>query len=147
MPGSVPEGLVLRYGFFYGPGTSEMMVDMLRKRMLPVVGDGTGIWSFIEVTDAAAATLAAVERGGPGVYNVVDSDPAPVAQWLPYLAEVAGARRPLRVPGWLGQLLAGEFVGNLMTTARGSANDKARKELGWAPRYASWREGFRAWIG
>jgi nucleoside-diphosphate-sugar epimerase len=110
-----------------------------------VIGGGTGISSFIEITDAAAATLAAVEGGAPGAYNVVDSDPAPVAEWLPYLAKVAGARPPLRVPAWLVRLLAGEFVVALMTSARGSSNEKARKELGWEPRYPSWREGFRVW--
>ena len=146
VPGAVPEGIVLRYGAFYGPGASDVLLEMLRKRQVPVVGGGTGVWSFIEITDAAAATLAAVERGEPGVYNVVDSDPAPVAEWLPYLAEVAGAKPPLRVPAWLGRLLAGEFVVAQMTTSRGYSNEKARKELGWEPRYASWREGFRAWV-
>jgi nucleoside-diphosphate-sugar epimerase len=141
-----PEGVVLRYGSFYGPGASQVLLDFLRKRRLPVVGGGTGIWSFIEITDAAAATIAAVDRGAPGVYNVVDSDPAPVAEWLPYLASVAGAKPPPRVPAWLGRLLAGEFVVTQMTTARGSSNDKARKDLGWEPRYASWREGFRDWV-
>ena len=146
VPRAVPEGIVLRYGSFYGPGASQVLLDLVRKRQLPVIGGGTGIWSFSEVTDAAAATAVAVERGAPGVYNVVDDDPAPVAQWLPYLAQVAGARPPLRVPAWLGGLLAGEFVVTQMTAVRGSSNEKARKELGWAPRYASWREGFRAWV-
>jgi len=146
VPLAAPEGIVLRYGGFYGPGASDELVDRVRKRQVPVIGGGTGIWSFIEITDAAAATLAAVDRGAPGVYNVVDSDPAPVAEWLPYLAKVAGAKPPLRVPGWLGRLLAGEFVVALMTSVRGSSNEKARKELGWEPRYASWREGFRAWV-
>lgn len=145
VPRAVPEGIVLRYGSFYGPGASQVLLDMVRKRQVPVIGGGTGIWSFIEVTDAAAATAAAVERGAPGVYNVVDSDPAPVAEWLPYLARVAGAKPPLRVPAWLGRPVAGELVVAQMTTVRGSSNEKARKELGWAPRYASWREGFRAW--
>ena len=122
------------------------LLEMLRKRQVPVIGGGTGVWSFIEITDAAAATLAAVDHGAPGVYNVVDDDPAPVAEWLPYLAKVAGAKPPLRVPAWLGRLLAGEFVVAQMTTSRGSSNEKARKELGWEPRYASWREGFRAWV-
>ncbi len=147
VPRDAPEGLVLRYGNFYGPGASDFLVEMIRKRQFPVVGGGTGIWSFIEIADAAAATLAAVERGAPGVYNIVDSDPAPVAEWLPYLAKVAGAKPPLRVPAWLGRLLAGEFVVAQMTEARGSSNEKAKKELGWEPRYASWREGFRAWVG
>jgi nucleoside-diphosphate-sugar epimerase len=146
VPLAVPEGIVLRYGSFYGPGASQVLLDLLRKRMLPVIGDGAGIWSFIEITDAAAATVAAVGGGAPGVYNVVDSDPAPVADWLPYLARVAGAKPPLRVPAWLGRLLAGEFVVTQMTTARGSSNEKARKSLGWEPRYASWREGFRDWV-
>ena len=146
VPLMAPEGIVLRYGSFYGPGASQVLLDFLRKRQLPVIGGGTGIWSFIEITDAAAATVAAVDRGAPGVYNVVDSDPAPVADWLPYLARVAGAKPPLRVPAWLGRLLAGEFVVTQMTTARGSSNEKARKDLGWEPRYASWREGFGAWV-
>jgi nucleoside-diphosphate-sugar epimerase len=146
VPLEAPEGIVLRYGGFYGPGASDLLLEMLRKRQVPVIGGGSGVWSFIEITDAAAATLAAVDRGAPGVYNVVDSDPAPVAEWLPYLAKIAGARPPLRLPAWLGRLLAGEFVVEQMTSARGSSNEKARKELGWEPRYASWREGFRAWV-
>lgn len=147
VPASVPEGIVLRYGGFYGPGASEYMLTAVRKRQLPVIGGGTGIWSFIEITDAAAATVAAVERGAPGVYNITDSDPAPVSEWLPYLARAAGAKPPLRVPAWLGRLFAGDFVVTWMTSARGSSNEKARKELGWEPVYASWREGFRAWAG
>ena len=143
---ALPGGVVLRYGGFYGPGASENMLAPVRKRMLPVIGGGTGIWSFLHADDAAAATAAAVTRGAPGIYNVVDDDPAPVAQWLPYLAQVAGAKPPLRVPAWLGRLLAGEFVVAQMATSRGYSNEKARKELGWEPRYASWREGFRAWV-
>ena len=146
VPLAAPEGIVLRYGSLYGPGASDFLVDMVRKRQVPVIGGGTGVWSFIEVTDAAAATVAAVGRGAPGLYNVVDDDPAPVAEWLPYLAQVAGAKPPLRMPAWLGRLLAGEFVVAQMTTSRGSSNQKAKKELGWEPRYASWREGFRAWV-
>ena len=146
VPGAVPEGIVLRYGNFYGPGASDFLVEMVRKRQFPVIGGGAGIWSFIEIADAAAATVAAVGRGAPGVYNIVDSDPAPVAEWLPYLAKVAGAKPPLRLPVWLGRLLAGDFVVSQMTEARGSSNEKARKELGFEPRYASWREGFRAWV-
>ena len=147
VPAAVPEGVVLRYGSFYGPGASQVLLDAVRKRQLPVIGGGAGIWSFIEITDAAAATVAAVGRGAPGIYNVTDSDPAPVAEWLPHLARVAGAKPPLRLPGWLGRPLAGELVMIQMTSARGSSNDKARKELGWEPRYPSWREGFRAWAG
>ena len=146
VPAEAAEGIVLRYGSFYGPGASDFLLEMLRKRQVPVIGGGTGVWSFIEITDAAAATIAAVGQGAPGLYNVVDDDPAPVAQWLPYLAKVAGAKPPLRVPAWLGRLLAGEFVVAQMTTSRGYSNEKARKELGWEPRYASWREGFRAWV-
>jgi nucleoside-diphosphate-sugar epimerase len=145
VPREAPEGIVLRYGGLYGPGASDLLLDMLRKRQVPVIGGGTGVWSFVEVTDAASATIAAVDHGAPGLYNVVDEDPAPVAEWLPYLARVAGAKPPLRVPAWLGRLLAGEFVVAQMTTSRGYTNEKARKELGWEPRYASWREGFRAW--
>ncbi|HTJ32316.1 MAG TPA: NAD(P)-dependent oxidoreductase [Dactylosporangium sp.] len=146
VPQRALEGIVLRYGTFYGPGASEPMLDGIRKRQVPIIGAGTGVWSFIEVSDAAAATLAAVERGEPGVYNVVDDDPAPVEQWLPYLAEVAGAKPPLHLPAWLARPLAGPFVVAQMTTARGASNEKARKELGWVPRYPSWREGFRAWV-
>jgi nucleoside-diphosphate-sugar epimerase len=146
VPAAVPEGIVLRYGSFYGPGASAVLIDLLRKRQLPMIGGGTGIWSFTEITDAAAATVAAVKHGVPGVYNIVDSDPAPVSEWLPYLAGLAGAKPPLRMPVWLGRPLAGEFVVAQMTQARGSSNEKARKELGWEPRYASWREGFRAWV-
>ncbi|MFI0486537.1 NAD-dependent epimerase/dehydratase family protein [Actinomadura sp. 9N215] len=145
VPAEAPEGIVLRYGTFYGPGASEPLLDAVRKRQVPVIGGGTGIWSFIETTDAAAATLAAVERGAPGVYNVVDDDPAPVSEWLPYLADVLGAKPPLRMPAWLGRLLAGGFVAAQMIDWRGSSNEKAREELGWEPRYASWREGFRVW--
>jgi 2-alkyl-3-oxoalkanoate reductase len=147
VPLEAPEGIVLRYGGFYGPGTGDFLVNAVRKRQVPVIGGGTGVWSFIEITDAAAATVAAVDHAAPGVYNVVDDDPAPVAEWLPYFAKVVGAKPPLRVPAWLGRLLAGEFVVAQMTTSRGSSNEKARKELGWVPRYASWREGFRAWVG
>jgi len=146
VPLKAPEGIVLRYGAFYGPGASDLVVAMVRKRQLPVIGGGAGVWSFVEITDAAAATVAAIDHGAPGVYNIVDDDPAPVAEWLPYLAEVAGAKPPLRVPAWLGRLLAGQFVVAQMTTSRGYSNEKARKELDWEPRYASWREGFRAWV-
>jgi len=146
VPRAAPEGIVLRYGGFYGPGASEILLTAVRRRLLPIIGGGTGVHSFIEITDAAAATQIAIERGAPGVYNIVDSDPAPVAEWLPYLAELLGAKPPLRLPVWLGRLLAGEFVVSQMTTWRGSSNDKARKELGWEPQYASWREGFRAWV-
>jgi nucleoside-diphosphate-sugar epimerase len=146
VPGAVPEGLVLRYGMFYGHGASEAMLDVVRKRQMPVIGGGTGIWSFCEVTDAAAAAAAAVTRGAPGIYNVVDDDPAPVREWLPYLAQCLGVKPPMHAPAWLGALLAGRLVVMLMTEARGAANEKAKRELGWAPGYASWRDGFPAWV-
>jgi nucleoside-diphosphate-sugar epimerase len=146
VPGAVPEGLVLRYGFFYGHGASGSMLEIVKKRQMPVIGGGTGIWSFTEITDAAAATAAAVTRGAPGLYNIVDDDPATVREWLPYLSECLGVKAPMRAPVWLGKLLAGELVVSLMTQTRGSSNEKARQELGWAPRYASWREGFPVWV-
>jgi nucleoside-diphosphate-sugar epimerase len=135
-----------RYGGFYGHGASDDMLGLVRKRRLPIVGGGTGVWSFCEITDAAAATAAAVTRGEPGIYNIVDDDPAPVAEWLPYLAELLGAKRPMRVSAWLGRPLAGDFIMASMTDIRGSSNAKARRLLGWTPRYASWREGFREWV-
>jgi 2-alkyl-3-oxoalkanoate reductase len=147
------EGLVLRYGGFYGPGTSVALapegeqVEAIRKRRFPVVGGGAGVWSFVQIEDAAAATAAAVERGAPGIYNVVDDDPAPVSEWLPALAAVVGARPPRRVPRWLGRLLAGEAAVVMMTESRGASNAKAKRELGWQPRYASWRDGFREGLG
>jgi nucleoside-diphosphate-sugar epimerase len=145
VPGAVPEGLVLRYGYLYGHGASESMLDVVRKRQMPVIGGGTGIWSFCEVTDAAAATAAAVTRGAPGLYNIVDDAPAPVRDWLPYLAGCLGVRPPMHAPAWVGKLLAGDLVAALMTEARGAANAKARRELGWAPGYPSWRDGFPVW--
>jgi 2-alkyl-3-oxoalkanoate reductase len=141
-----PEGLVLRYGPLYGHGASDMMLDALRKRQLPLIGGGAGVWSFTEVTDAAAATVAAVTRGAPGIYNVVDDDPAPVSQWLPYLASSMGVKSPMRAPVWLGRLLGGEMVIVLMTEGRGASNDKAKREFGWTPAYTSWRDGFPAWV-
>jgi nucleoside-diphosphate-sugar epimerase len=141
------EGLVLRYGNLYGPGTSTaedgVFVELVRKRRMPVIGDGEGVWSFLHVDDAAAATLAAVERGRPGVYNVCDDEPAAVAEWLPELAAVLGAPAPRRVPVWLGRLAAGEAVVLMFTSARGASNAKAKRELAWSQRYPSWRTGFR----
>jgi nucleoside-diphosphate-sugar epimerase len=142
------EGLVLRYGWFYGPGTSIALdplgsqVELLRKRQLPIVGGGTGVWSFIHIEDAAAATVAAVEGGPAGIYNVVDDEPAPVSEWAPVLAAAVGAKRPLRVPRWVGRLAAGEWATVAMTEIRGAANDKAKRELDWHLRYPSWRQGF-----
>jgi nucleoside-diphosphate-sugar epimerase len=142
------EGIVLRYGAFYGPGTSLAVggeqFEMVRKRKFPVVGDGAGMWSFVHVADAAEATVAAVARGRRGIYNVVDDEPAPVAEWLPVLAQQAGAPKPWRVPRFVGRLLAGEAAVVMMTDARGASNGKAKRELGWAPRHASWRQGFAA---
>ncbi len=142
------EGVVLRYGGFYGPGTNisfgpeGSMVEAIRKRNLPLVGDAGGVWSFIHIADAAEATVNAIEGRGRGVYNVVDDEPAAVAEWLPAAAAAWGGSAPRRVPRWLGRLFAGEFATVMMTEARGASNAKAKRELGWAPRYASWREGF-----
>jgi nucleoside-diphosphate-sugar epimerase len=144
------EGAVLRYGFFYGPGTTYApdgdWAARVRKRQLPIAGGGGGVFSFIEVGDAAAATVAAL-GGPPGVYNVVDDEPAPIAEWLPYYAEVLGAKPPRRIPRWLARLAAGEFVAYSMTKLRGASNQKARRELGWKPRFPSWRQGFRQALG
>jgi nucleoside-diphosphate-sugar epimerase len=147
------EGVVLRYGGFYGPGTT-LSADpaaahsaAVRKRQFPVVGDGGGIWSFIHVADAAAATAIAVERGERGIYNVVDDEPAPACVWLPELARALGAKPPRRVPRWLGRLLAGEAATVMMTEVRGASNEKAKRLLGWKPRYASWRQGFVQGLG
>ena len=145
VPAQVPEGLVLRYGIFYGHGASDLMLEVARKRQMPVIGGGTGIWSFTEVTDAAAATVAAVTRGAAGIYNVVDDEPAPVSEWLPYLASCVGAKPPVRAPAWLGRLLGGEMIASWMTQGRGSSNEKAKRELGWTPKYPSWRDGFPIW--
>jgi nucleoside-diphosphate-sugar epimerase len=147
------EGLVLRYGWFYGPGTSIALdppgsqIELLRKRQLPIVGGGTGIWSFIHIADAATATVAAVEGGPAGIYNVVDDEPAPVSEYLPVLAAAVGAKRPLRVPRWVGRLAAGEMAVVAMTEIRGASNDKAKRELGWQLRYPSWRQGFAEGLG
>lgn len=142
------EGVVLRYGSFYGPGTGislgpeGSLVQAIRKRRLPLVGGAGGVWSFIQIKDAADATVEAIEGAGRGIYNIVDDDPAPVADWLPALAKAIGAPVPRHVPRWLGRLFAGEFATLMMTEARGASNAKARSELGWEPRLASWRQGF-----
>ena len=142
------EGIVLRYGGFYGPGTSlapgAEQVELVRRRKFPLVGDGGGVWSFIHIADAAEATVAAVEHGGRGVYNVVDDDPAPVAEWLPALATELGAKRPMRVPRFVGRLFAGEYGVVIMTEIRGASNAKAKRELRWRPAHPSWRQGFLA---
>jgi nucleoside-diphosphate-sugar epimerase len=139
------DGIVLRYGAFYGPGTSmaagSEQVEMIRKRRFPVVGDGGGVWSFVHIADAADATVLAVEHGSRGVFNIVDDDPSPVAEWLPELADRLGAKRPMRVPRFVGRLAAGEAGVVLMTELRGASNAKAKRELGWQPAHSTWREG------
>ena len=136
-------GLALRYGGLYG-SPDDAQLELVRKRRFPIVGDGGGIWSFLHLDDAAAATVIALERGTAGVYNVVDDEPAPVREWLPVLAETIGAKPPRRVPRVLARVLAGESGVVLMTEIRGASNAKAKRELGWTLRYPSWREGFRA---
>jgi nucleoside-diphosphate-sugar epimerase len=138
------DGVVLRYGGFYGPGTSLAPggehLEMIRKRRFPVVGDGAGVWSFLHIADAADATAAAL-RAGRGIYNVVDDEPAAVAEWLPTAAAALGGKPPRRVPRWLGRLLAGEVAVVMMTEMRGASNEKAKRELGWQPAHPSWRQG------
>jgi nucleoside-diphosphate-sugar epimerase len=136
-------GAVLRYGGFYGPGAIDDQVEFVRKRKFPLVGGGTGYFSWVHLDDAASATVLAVEQQARGVFNIVDDEPAPVSEWLPYLAACAGAKRPMRVPKWLGRLLAGEMLVMMMTEGRGFSNAKAKRELGWELRYPSWRQGFK----
>ena len=143
VPAATREGLALRYGSLYGPGVADELVEVVRKRKLPLVGEAGGIWTWIHVDDAATATAAAVEEGEPGVYNVVDDDPAPVSVWLPYLAKCVGAKAPRRIPVWLARLVVGDVGVSMMTQIRGSSNAKAKRELAWNPRWTSWREGFR----
>ena len=141
------EGLALRYGGFYGPGQAlgkgGAMFAGVSARQVPIVGRGTGIWSFVHIDDAAMATALAVDRGAPGIYNVVDDEPAQVSEWLPYLADVLGAKPPRRVPVWLARMFVGEPLVSMMTKIRGSSNAKAKRELGWRPAYPTWRVGFR----
>jgi nucleoside-diphosphate-sugar epimerase len=147
------EGLVLRYGGFYGPGTAisrspdAVMAVPIRRRLFPIIGGGRGVWSHVHIDDAATATVAAVDRGEPGIYNIVDDEPAPVREWLPALASALDAKPPRRIPHWLGRLAAGEAATLMMTEARGGSNEKAKRELGWQPRYASWRQGFVEGLG
>jgi len=140
-------GVVLRYGSFYGPGTSfsdgGTYLEAIRKRRFPLVGDGGGVWSFVHIDDVATATAAAIADGAPGVYNVVDDEPAPVCEWLPALAEAIGAKPPRRLPLWFAPLPAGAGAVAMMTEVRGASNAKAKRELRWRPRYPSWREGFK----
>jgi nucleoside-diphosphate-sugar epimerase len=136
-------GAVLRYGGFYGPGATDDQVELVRKRQFPLVGGGTGYCSWVHLDDAASATVLAVEQKARGVFNIVDDEPAPAGEWLPYLAACVGAKRPMRVPKWPARLLAGEVAVTMMTEGRGFSNAKAKRELGWRPHYPSWRQGFR----
>ena len=136
-------GAVLRYGAFYGPGAIDDQVELVRSRKFPLVGRATGYGSWVHLDDAASATVLAVEEKATGVFNIVDDDPAPASEWLPYLAACAGAKQPMRVPKWLARLLAGEVAVIMMTEGRGFSNAKARRELGWQLRYPSWRQGFK----
>ena len=147
------EGLVLRYGGFYGPGTAicrapdAVMAAPVRKRRFPVIGDGGGVMSHVHIDDAATATVAAIEHGSPGIYNIVDDEPARLGEWLPALASALGAKPPRRIPRWLARLAAGEAATLMLTEGRGAANDKAKRELGWQLRYPSWRQGFAQGLG
>jgi nucleoside-diphosphate-sugar epimerase len=142
---AAPEGVALRYGAFYGPDTGMFdasLIDQVAKRRVPLIGGGSAWWSFVHIDDAARATAMAAERGAPGIYNIADDDPAPVHAWLPALAEMLRARPPFHVPAWIARLLAGEHVVVMMTQSRAGSNAKAKRELGWSPRRASWRDGF-----
>jgi nucleoside-diphosphate-sugar epimerase len=136
-------GAVLRYGGLYGPGATDDQVALVRKRQFPLVGGGTGYSSWVHLDDAASATVLAVEQKQRGVFNIVDDEPAPASEWLPYLAACAGAKPPMRVPRWLARLLAGDVAVTMMTEGRGFSNAKAKRELGWVLRYPSWRQGFK----
>ena len=136
-------GIALRYGTFYG-AANDGLIEPVRKRMFPIVADGAGVWSWVHLDDAAAATVLALEHDGPAIYNIVDDDPAPVREWLPALAQALGAKPPRRVPRWLARLVAGDAVVVMGTESRGASNARAKRELGWAPRHRSWREGFAA---
>lgn len=151
LDGDGGDGLVLRYGQFYGPGTyfdrDGSIAEQVRARRFPQVGKGTGVFSFVHVDDAADATVAAVERGAPGIYNVVDDDPAPISDWLPVFADAIGAKRPMRVPTFLARMLGGKAAVAMATQLRGASNAKAKRELGWQPAHPSWRQGFAASLG
>jgi nucleoside-diphosphate-sugar epimerase len=144
------EGVVVRYGFFYGPGSAYASdgawAEDVRRRRLPIVGKGTGIFSFIHLDDAVSATIAALDRGS-GIYNVCDDDPAPMSEWLPAYADALGAKKPRRVPAWLARLVAGRQAATMSTALEGATNEKAKQELGWQPRYSSWRQGFSEALG
>jgi len=145
------QALALRYGLFYGPGTAiasdGSMAELVRQHKFPIVGDGAGVWSFLHIRDAAGATVAAVSRGEPGIYNVVDDEPAPVTEWLPVFASAVGAPPPRHVPVWLGRLAVGDGGVAMMTSIRGGSNAKAKRELAWQPAFASWRRGFVEGLG
>jgi nucleoside-diphosphate-sugar epimerase len=145
------DGLVLRYGFFYGPGSGYAsdgsIAQQVRKRRFPIVADGSGVFSYVHVDDAADATVAAVEHGQPGIYNIVDDDPAPLREWLPAYADALGAKKPRRVPKFIARLVAGRYTTMLATELRGASNEKAKRALGWTPRHPSWRQGFREALG
>ena len=139
-------GAALRYGAFYGLGANDDLVELVRKRRFPLVGDGTGYFNWVHLDDAASATVLAMEQQATGVFNIVDDEPAQVREWLPYFAETAGLRRPIRLPKWLAQLLAGEMV-KMVTEGSAFSNAKAKRELGWELRYPSWRQGFKEELG
>ncbi len=149
--GASAEGLVLRYGFWYGPGTSfaseGATAELVGKRRYPVVGSGAGVFSFVHVDDVVGSTMAALERGQRGIYNVADDDPAPMRDWLPVYAEALGAKPPRRIPLWLAKIVAGEFTAFMTTSMPGVSNEKAKRELGWQPRWPSWRSGFKEAMG
>jgi nucleoside-diphosphate-sugar epimerase len=136
-------GAVLRYGWLYGPGASDDVLEIVRRRQFPLIGRGTGYTSWVHLDDAASATVLAVEHKARGVFNIVDDEPAPAHEWLPYLAECVGAKRPLRIPVWLARVAAGQAAVTMMSEGRGFSNSRAKRELGWTPRYPSWRQGFR----
>jgi nucleoside-diphosphate-sugar epimerase len=140
-------GAVLRHGTLYGPGATDDWVELVRKRLFPLVGGGTGYLSWVHLGDAASAAVLAVEQKAKGVFNIVDDEPAPASEWLPDLAACAGAKPPMRIPKWLARLLAGDVVVTMMTEGRGFSNAKAKRELGWKPRYPSWRQGFKESLG
>jgi 2-alkyl-3-oxoalkanoate reductase len=145
------DGVVLRFGFWYGPGTAYAsdghLANEARRRRLPVVGDGSAVWSFVHVDDVAGATIAALDGGDPGIYNIVDDDPAPSREWTPAYAEAVGAKRPFRVPAFVVRMVAGRYAAYLATGLQGATNEKAKRELDWAPRWPSWRQGFREALG
>jgi nucleoside-diphosphate-sugar epimerase len=145
------EGVVLRFGFWYGPGTAYASdghwANEARRRRLPIVGDGSSVFSFVHVDDVAEATLVALRSGDPGIYNIVDDDPAPTREWTPAYAEAVGAKRPFRLPAFVVRIVAGRYAAYLATELRGASNEKAKRELGWSPRWPSWRQGFREALG